>query len=129
MKKISSVFFLLFFAGLFTSLVFAENPIYIKGTWDDTYDLRSISLHGHAKTPAPPIVSIEKDILLVYFTDAVTDLTVTVGTTRGRIIYVNTISGKDGSTLPLPLGLSSGEYLLSLTHPTYGTLVGRFSIE
>ena len=80
-------------------------------------------------TVMPPELSIEGNVLGIYFADALTDLQVQILDARGNLLYVEMISGACGETYSIPLvGLAPGEYRVVLTHK-FGWISGMFTVE
>lgn len=90
-----------------------------KGKWGKHY--RSV-------LPAPPVLSIEGNILSVDFVDPVQGLTVRITNEQGEIVYEDQISGDRGECVPIVLNFDSpGRFYVQLEHPL-GWLLGEFII-
>jgi hypothetical protein len=102
-------------------LIISGNPVIIKGTWGPGGP-RSLII-----VPAPPTVFVENGELLICFTDAISDLAITVSTENDELAYQDLISGNSGYTLIIPLPPDS--YQITLAHKQYGMLTGQFDVE
>jgi hypothetical protein len=126
MKRVLVLVFLA--AVISASSAFAEDPFVIMGGWSKK-DLRSSSPTGQAAIQAMPSVSVENGVMLMSFNTDVSDLKVSVATSRGTVVYEASVSGNSGLTLPIRLGLQSGSYMLMLSHPKIGAMADKISVN
>ncbi|MDR1913965.1 MAG: DUF3244 domain-containing protein, partial [Clostridiales bacterium] len=102
-----------FLVGICTPLYADYVPV--QGEWSPTGLRSSVS-----PAALPPSASIEGDVLSLYFPSELSNLTVTVRDADGCVVYQTSVSSGSGYTYSIPLGLSPGEYQVTLTH-SYGT--------
>lgn len=117
-KLISVVLFFAMFCSV--NITFASDRIDTKGTWGNNR-IRSI-------IPEYPEAYLNGNTLSILFTDALTDLTVSVTDANNQVVYMACISAESNEIYVLPCVLSEGEYLISLSHH-YGQLDGVFTVE
>ena len=118
MKK----FLFAFLGATFLMLSVLGNPIPIQGTWSNK------GPRSPVQVPEPPTAFVEAGELVICFTDALSDLIVTVADVNGTVVYYQDfVSGNGGDTVVMPL--ASGNYLLTLEHRDDGFLRGEFKVE
>ncbi len=112
--------FMLLLTHLCTQPLWADN-IDIEGEWDDEY-YRMI-------VPAPPVLSIDGNLLSIHFIDALEDLTVQVVNEQGAILYNEVVSGEAGECVSISLDQAgTGRFYVVLEH-RLGQLTGEFVIQ
>lgn len=116
---------LLFFALICASLLWVINAygdnVPTEGKWPDE-DYR-------ISTPAPPLLTIEGDVLNIHFVDALSELSIQIQDASGTLIHEELLSGSMGEIIPISLeGWPAGSYQVVLTHKL-GWLSGEFTIN
>ena len=92
-----------------------------EDNWSEE-DYRSI-------TAMPPTLSIEGNVLNIYFIDALTNLQIQIQDSFGFVQYEETMNGKMGETYFISLeGLEPGIYQIVLTHKL-GWIKDEFTIQ
>lgn len=115
---------LLFFALICASLLWVINAygdnVPTEGKWPDE-DYR-------ISTPAPPLLTIEGNVLNVHFVDALSDLSIQIQDASGTLFHEELLSGSMGEIIPISLeGWPAGSYQVVLTHKL-GWLSGEFTL-
>lgn len=110
---------ILIVCGIFCAQSAFCDKLAIKGKWSEE-GIRSV-------VPAPPAASIDGKVLTINFVDPLSDLTVTVTDSTGKVIYEECISAFTPESFPIALNAESGNYTLTFTHD-YGQLAGTFAI-
>jgi len=107
--------------SLLSLLTVWGNQIPVEGTWSPK------GPRSPVQVPEPPAAFIEGGELSVCFTDALSDLIVTVTGSNNVVVFQDVVSGNSGYTLNIPL--AEGSYLLTMEHKAYGYLYGDFIVE
>ena len=112
---------------LFSTFRLIADDVPIEGGWDGP--LRPRSLIQINKTPTPPVVNIDKNVLSIYLKDAISNLYVIIADEKGNIIYKDCISTRQsGYTHSIVLDeFPKGIYSIILLHD-YGCLSGFFKL-
>ena len=100
----------------------AEKKALSAGTkqWKEDYRI---------STPAPPLLTIEGNVLNVHFVDALSDLSIQIQDASGTLLHEELLSGSMGEIIPISLeGWPAGSYHVVLTHKL-GWLSGEFTIN
>jgi hypothetical protein len=129
MRKVIFTTIVCIVTGLASINVHADKKddfILLAGCWGGRV-LKSASIDG-IQDPAQPSALFMQNVLSIYFTDAVSDLEVTVVDPRGGVVFQELISGGDNGIVSIPLEVRSGTYVLLLSQPFYGELTGKFSV-
>lgn len=104
--------------SIFLPQVVLGDGIETEGTWGEERH-RTI-------VPNPPTLSLDGNLLSVYFKDTLNNLTIRITDENGNIMYENTLSGEMGDTIGIPVdGMQAGTYQVTLSHEL-GWLVGEF---
>lgn len=91
--------------------------VHVKGKWGGNI-IRTIF-------PKAPEVSVDGNVLSVYCTDDISDLTIEVINADGNVILEECVTISSGETVNFTLDEISGTYQVRLTHE-YGCLQGNF---
>ncbi|MDL2247941.1 DUF3244 domain-containing protein [Bacteroides sp. OttesenSCG-928-J23] len=118
-----NVFVTLMFLTFFSINLFSNNDdVVLSGDWGENKGLRS-------STPAKPVVSVEGNLLLVYFPDYLADVLITVKDGEGIVVYNSTTTTPyQGYILNIPLPVQPDNYVVTISH-RLGVLMGGFRIE
>lgn len=119
MKHLISTLILIV-CGIFYAQSAFSGIIETMGQWSEE-DVRSF-------VPAPPTASIDGKVLTINFVSPLSDLTVTITDSTGRIVCKECISATTTQSLPIILNVGKGNYTLVFSH-RYGYLTGTFAVQ
>lgn len=113
----------LIIVGIWMSLIVWGDTISTKGQWGAPGGLRS-------SVPAPPEAGIVGNTLSIYFSDALSGVTLIIMDADGTPIHQEVISSYNSDyTYDVPWAGVPGSYQLLMTHASYGYLGGVFTIQ